>query len=62
MAILLLKFLASAVLAIVGLLWVWMSFVGTLMSHETTKFKLADWGVIVVPPALLALMVWAMWS
>lgn len=62
MAMAILKILATIILTLLGVLMTWVVFVGTLMSHETTKFELADYVAIVAFPTLFVLLMWAMWG
>ncbi|MBL4800751.1 MAG: hypothetical protein JKY45_02585 [Emcibacter sp.] len=62
MAFLILKILATLVLSALGLVMTWVVFVGTLMSHETTKFKHTDYVTVAIIPLLVALIMLAMWG
>ncbi len=61
MALLILKILGTIVLSLAGLLWLWTSFIGVMMAHETTPVKPSEWLIVIVPPAIAALIIFAMW-
>lgn len=62
MALLILKILATVVLAWAGLVMTWVTFVGISIAHDTKKFGLGDYTIILVVPGLFILSLWAMWS